>query len=86
MAEKEIKKITEEELKTVNENNAKLGKILQDIGLYEAEKHALLHVLAGVNKDIQDSKKELEEKYGSINVNLEDGSYTEIEEETTKDK
>ena len=28
------------------------------------------------------SKKELEKKYGKININLEDGSYEEIKEET----
>jgi len=40
-----------------------------------------LHDLAGVNKDIENLKKELEEEYGAININLEDGSYTEIEKE-----
>jgi len=84
----EIKKITEEELKKVVDNNTKLVKVLQDIGFYEAEKHALLHVSSGINKDIQDSKKELEEKYGSVSINLQDGSYTEIkkEEEVTEEK
>ncbi len=84
----EVKKITEEELKRVLDNNAKLGKILQDIGIYESEKHALLHLLAELNKDIADSKKELEEKYGPVNINLQDGSYTKIEEkeETTEEK
>ena len=84
----EIKKITEEELTRVVENNAKLGRVLQDIGFYEAEKHALLHVLAGLNEDIQKSKKDLEEKYGPVNINIEDGSYEEIkaQEETTEEK
>jgi len=82
----EIKKITEEELKKVLDNNAKLVKVLQDIGFYEAEKHALLHVSAGINKDIQDSKQELEEKYGSISINLQDGSYEEIKPETKEEE
>ena len=29
----------------------------------------------------EDSKKELEEKYGKINIDLKDGSYEEIKEE-----
>jgi len=84
----EIKKITEEELKNIVDNNNKLVKVLQDIGYLEAEKHGLLHISADVNKEIQDAKKALEEKYGSISVNLQDGSYEEIkkEEETTEEK
>jgi hypothetical protein len=41
----------------------------------------LLHKIAGINEGIEDTKKQLEETYGSININLEDGTYTEIEKE-----
>ena len=82
----EVKKITEEELKKVLDNNTKLVKVLQDIGFYEAEKHGLLHVSAGINKDIQDSKQELEEKDGSISINLQDGSYEAIKPETKEEE
>ena len=34
-----------------------------------------------VNQEIEDFKKVLEKEYGQVNINLEDGSYTEIEEE-----
>jgi hypothetical protein len=40
-----------------------------------------LHELAGVNQDQEKFKKELEDSYGSININLEDGSYTDVVEE-----
>ena len=39
--------------------------------------HALLHELAGVNQDQGKLKNDLEDKYGPIDINLEDGSYTE---------
>jgi hypothetical protein len=35
--------------------------------------------MAGVNKDIEGLKVELEKEYGSVNINLETGEYTEIE-------
>ena len=41
----------------------------------------MLHELAGVNEGIEDFKKELEEEYGAVNINLEDGTYTEIKQE-----
>jgi predicted nucleic acid-binding Zn-ribbon protein len=74
------KKITEEELKNAVEFQDKLYKITTDIGVLETRKHALLHDLAGINQDQEKFKKELEAKYGKININLEDGSYTKIEE------
>ena len=47
----------------------------------EAQKTAVLAKFHEVNKQTEDFKKELEEEYGSININLEDGSYTPIEKE-----
>jgi len=38
-------------------------------------------MLAGANEDQEKTKKELEEKYGSINVNISDGSYEEVKKE-----
>jgi hypothetical protein len=38
-----------------------------------------------VNEGIEDFKKELEKEYGAVNINLEDGTYTEIKEEELAD-
>ena len=81
----EVKKITEEELKQVVTFQNKLAKAIQDIGILEAEKHAALHVVAGLNQDQGKLKQELEEKYGSVSINLQDGSYEEIKSETKEE-
>jgi len=81
----EVKKITEEELKQVVTFQNKLAKAIQDIGILEAEKHAVLHVVAGLNQDQGKLKQELEEKYGSVSINLQDGSYEEIKSETKEE-
>ena len=73
--------ITAEELKTIKEQQTELSTIVNQIGQLEANKHSLLHKIAGINEGIEDTKKQLEETYGSININLEDGTYTEIEKE-----
>ena len=75
------KSITAEELKQVKEQQSELGTVVNQIGQLEASKHAMLHKIAGINESIEETKKELETKYGSVNINLEDGSYTEIEKE-----
>ena len=74
-------KIKEEQLKKIQEQQAAVTKILNEVGYLEANKHGLLHELAGVNEGIEEFKKELEEEYGAVNINLEDGTYTAIEKE-----
>ena len=78
-------KIKEEQLKKIQKQQAAVNKILNEVGYLEANKHGLLHELAGVNEGIEDFKKELEEEYGAVNINLEDGTYTEIKEEELAD-
>ena len=39
--------------------------------------------MAGLNQEIEDYKKVLEEEYGAVNINVEDGSYTKIEKQET---
>ncbi len=74
-------KITKEELEKVVDFQNKLYKITTDIGVLETQKHAALHDLASVNQEQEEYKKVLEDKYGSININLEDGTYTEIKKD-----
>ena len=74
-------KITEKELEKIKDQQNRIGKILNDIGYLESNKHALLHELAEVNQSVEEFKEELEKKYGQVNISLEDGSYTDLEKE-----
>ena len=80
-----MKKITTEELEKIQDQQGKLNKIINNVGVLETQKHGLLHELAVVNKDIEDFKLELEKTYGSININVEDGSYEPIEKKEEED-
>lgn len=73
--------ITEEQLSTIKDQQQALSEVVHNIGLLESRKHALLHDLATINVDIEKTKKELEEQYGAINIDLETGTFTEIEKE-----
>lgn len=77
-------KITKEELKQAKKQQEDLQKVILDIGVIETKKHAMLHKIADINTDIEELKKVLEEKYGHVNINLEDGTYTEVENEEDK--
>jgi vacuolar-type H+-ATPase subunit D/Vma8 len=76
-----MSKITEEQLKQLQEQEGKKNAIKHDLGLLETQKHALLHAFAQIQEQQDKMKVELEDQYGKINVNLEDGSYEIIAEE-----
>lgn len=78
----EIKKITEEQLEKINAGQKDLQAVLTNIGVLESQKHSYLHQLADLNKSIEEFKSEIEAEYGPININLQDGSYTEIVKES----
>ena len=75
-----MNKITTKELEKIKEQQNKLNDLLHKVGVLEANKHGILHEMAGVNQDIEEFKSVLEKKYGAVNINLEDGAYTEIKE------
>tara|TARA_R100001509_G_C4782801_1_gene186996 strand:- start:103 stop:354 length:252 start_codon:yes stop_codon:yes gene_type:complete len=79
-----MSKITKEELKELQEQEQKKNAIKHDIGVLETQKHSLLHLWADIITQQEGAKKELEDKYGKINISLEDGSYTEIKEDEEK--
>lgn len=83
--ETEIKKITAEQLEKINAGQKEIQTVLTNIGILESQKHSYLHQLADINKSIEEFKSELETEYGAININLQDGSYTEIVKEEAED-
>jgi hypothetical protein len=76
-----VRQITKEQLETITNQQKDLNAILVNIGMLESQKHMLLHQMADLNNLIEETKNQLQEEYGAININLTDGSYTEIEPE-----
>jgi hypothetical protein len=73
-----VRQITKEQLEKVVAGQKDLNAVLTNIGVLESQKHSYLHQLADINKSIEEFKMELENEYGAININLEDGTFTEI--------
>jgi predicted nucleic acid-binding Zn-ribbon protein len=76
-----VRQITTEQLETITNQQKDLNALLVNIGVIESQKHMLLHQMADLNNLIEETKNKLQEEYGAININLTDGSYTEIEPE-----
>ena len=69
-------KITAEQLSTIKQQQEDITQLLR----------GLLHKYAGVVQDAEAFKLKLEEQYGGINISLEDGSYTMIEDKKEEKK
>ena len=81
-AEEAKVQVTEEQLKTIKGQQEELSGLLRDIGYLATQKHALNHKYANVVKDMEDFKAELEKEYGAVNISLEDGTCTPLEEKS----
>ena len=80
------KKITEEQLKQINESQNKLMSLVNEVGVLESQKPGLLHQVADANKVLEEFKAELEKEYGPVNINLKTGEYEAIEEDAKLEK
>ena len=85
MAKKEMK-ITDEQLEQVRAQQSVKARIINDVGVLEAQKHDLLNALTNVMQKTAETAEELEKEYGKININLEDGSYEVVEVEEVKEE
>ena len=74
-------KISEEQLTKVRDQQQKLNEALRTLGVLDVQKQNLRNQIEDVSKEIEATKLELEKDYGQVNINLEDGTYSEIEKE-----
>ena len=81
-----MSKITEAELEGLQKQEQKKGAILHDLGLLTTQKHSLNHMYVELMVEQEKTKKELEETYGKVNINLQDGSFELIPEKDEENK
>jgi hypothetical protein len=77
-------KLSKSELKEFKEQEQKKQAILHDLGLLTTQSHTLSHMFAELAMKQEQSKKQLEKKYGNIEVNLQDGTFKLITDEKNK--
>ena len=74
-------KITPEQLEELQGYVGKLNNASAQIGNLELQKHQLQHFAADVQTDLNKFQAKLEEKYGKVSINIQDGSYVPVESE-----
>ena len=75
------KTIKTEELTKLQNLTTILKTTQSQIGTVEVQKHTLLHRFDLLSQELNKFKSELQETYGKININIEDGSYEIIKED-----
>ena len=76
-----MSKITDKQLENLQKKIATIQDLQRQIGTLEGQKHILLHQLVGAQDELQKMQTTLEEEYGKVSINIQDGTYTEITEE-----
>ena len=66
-------KITDKQLKKVQETVNAMNRAQIEIGGMELRKHEVLHQLAGVKDELAVLQDELKKEYGTVDVNIQDG-------------
>ena len=74
-----MKKIEDQELEKIKSFEQKIISVKQELGNIEINKDLLKNAFTTVMQEYDNLRKELEEKYGKVNINLADGSIQEIE-------
>jgi hypothetical protein len=74
-------KITQEQLEELQGLVGKLNNAATQIGNLELQKHQIQHAAAEVQTDLNKLQMKLEEKYGKVQINIQDGTFKPIEEE-----
>ena len=80
MAKKEeIKKITNEELETIQGFVNALNQGQTQVGGLESQKYDLLNQMSVIRQELQKTQAELQEKYGDVSINLADGTISDAD-------
>ena len=67
-------KITDEQLKKVQDTVNKLKRSQLEIGSMEIKKHEMMHQIAGLRDGLTVLQSEFEKEYGTFDINIQDGA------------
>ena len=67
-------KISEEQLKEIQDVVNSINRAQMDMGILETKKHHLLHIVAGHQETLSKKQEEFEKEYGTADINIQDGT------------
>ena len=77
-------KITDEQLKRVQETVNNINKFQIELGMLETKKHSMLHHVASMQEKLTVMQDEFVKEYGTADINIQDGTINYKDEQTDK--
>ena len=74
-------KITDEQLKKVQDLINAINRGQLELGTIETRKHMMLHQVSGIQEQLSGMQKEFEDQYGTFDINIQDGTINYKEDE-----
>ena len=71
-------KIKDEQLTELQGYVSRINQAQMTLGQVEAQKYEIIAGLPKLKKDLQDFQMKLEEEYGKVSINIQDGTIQEI--------
>ena len=66
-------KVTDEQLKKVQDSVNNINRAQLEIGSIELKKHEMMHNIAGLRDELTLLQAEFEKDYGTFDINIQDG-------------
>ena len=66
-------KVTDEQLKKVQELINEINRAQMELGQIETRKHAIMHHISALQEGVGKMKEEFEKDYGTADINIQDG-------------
>ena len=79
-------KITDEQLKKVQDTVNKINRNQLELGSIEVKKHEILHGIAGLRDQLTVLQSEFEKEYGTYDINIQTGVINYKEKNVEADK
>jgi hypothetical protein len=81
-----VDKITEEQLKDLQGLLGQINNVQLSIGQLETQKAGMLQGIGELQVKLKGMQDKLEEEYGKVSVNIQDGSISELPEDEADKK
>ena len=83
---KKVEKISEEHLTELQGYVNKINQAQLQLGGLESQKHSLLHAVVNMQTELTEFQNKLEEEYGKVSINIQDGSIAPLPEENVENE
>ena len=83
---KKVEKISEDHLKELQGHVNKINQAQLQLGGLESQKHNLLHAVVTMQTELTEFQNKLEEEYGKVSINIQDGTIAPLPEENVENE